>query len=133
MPTKGSVLVVDDNTDSREMLEDYLRYSGFDVTTAENGADAVTYAELRTPNVILMDLSMPGLIDGWEATRMIRRRPACRDSHVIAITAHAFPAYHELAMHAGCHAVMVKPVDLDAVSAMIQQFAKWSSAAPRSA
>lgn len=133
MPTKGSVLVVDDNRDSREMLEDYLRHQGFDVSTALDGADAVTLAELRTPDVILMDLSMPGLIDGWEATRMIRRRPACRDAHIIAVTAHAFPAYHDLAMHAGCRAVVVKPVDLEKLSAMVHEFAQWSSTSPRTA
>ncbi len=106
---------------------------GFDVTTAVNGTDGVACAELGKPDVILMDLAMPGLIDGWEATRMIRQRPACRDSHILAVTAHALPAYHQLTMHAGCHAVILKPVDLPTLSAMVQQFADCKPIAPRSA
>jgi CheY-like chemotaxis protein len=121
MPTKGSVLVVDDNTDSRELIAEYLRIVGFHVIEASNGADAVTSAEVHKPSVVLMDLSMPGLIDGWEATRMIKRRPFGRAPVVMAVTAHAFPAYHEMARYAGCQGVFVKPIDVEELARVVEQ------------
>lgn len=123
MTTTGSVLVVDDNDDSRELVAEYLRMCGFTVVEASNGADAVTCAETHRPSVVLMDLAMPGLIDGWEATRMIRRRPLPQTPAIIAVTAHSVPQYHELARHAGCRAVVVKPVDLNALAILVEQMA----------
>jgi CheY-like chemotaxis protein len=123
MTTRGSVLVVDDNDDNRELIAEYLRMCGFTVVEASNGADAVISAETHLPSVILMDLAMPGLIDGWEATRMIRRRPLAQTPAIIAVTAHSFRQYHELARHAGCRAVVVKPLDLNALAILVEQMA----------
>ena len=118
-----AVLVVDDHTDSRELTTECLRVLGFEVTEASNGADAVTCVELHRPAVVLMDLSMPGLIDGWEATRMIRAKGQSAAPVIIAVTAHAFRPYHDMALHAGCRAVVLKPVDFPALAALIEQFA----------
>jgi CheY-like chemotaxis protein len=121
MPVHGSVLVVDDNTDNRELLAEFLVFAGFQVTTAASGADAVTVAQRVHPEVVLMDLAMPGLMDGWEATRRIKGDPSLRDTVVIAVTAHAFPPERERAMHAGCQAVFTKPYDVVAVAAHVER------------
>ena len=121
MPTKPTVLVVDDDDDGREVMVSYLQYLGFHTCEASNGADAVTNCELRHPDVVLMDLWMPGLIDGWEATRMIRQRAMGGSPVVIAVTAHAFAAYHEMARQAGCHDVIVKPFNLEAVAKLVER------------
>jgi CheY-like chemotaxis protein len=121
MPPKRTVLVVDDNDDSREVIVSYLQFLGFDTCEATNGADAVTSCELQHPDVVLMDLWMPGLIDGWEATRMIRQRSMGGSPVVIAVTAHAFAAYHEMARQAGCEEVVVKPFNLELVAKLVER------------
>jgi two-component system, cell cycle response regulator DivK len=121
MPTTGSILVVDDHTDSREMIAEYLSCIGFAVSTAADGAEAVTRAEQLRPDVVLMDLALPGVLDGWEATRRIKASPAMNRTVVIALTAHAFPQEREQALRAGCCAVFSKPVDVTALTASLQQ------------
>ncbi len=118
-----SILVVDDSADNREMLADYLTLMGFSVSTASDGAEALALAEELRPHVVLMDLHLPGTMDGWEATRRLKTQPSLRHTVVIAVTAHAFPLDHERAMRAGCRAVVVKPYDLDALAARIQTIA----------
>ena len=76
MPDKPSVLVVEDNRDNREMLAQYLAALGFTVTTAANSDEALARAEELRPNVVLMDLALPGTLDGWETTRRARANPA---------------------------------------------------------
>ena len=69
------ILLVEDFADTREMYSDYLTFSGFRVATATNGQEAVEQARTLEPDLILMDLSLPG-IDGWEATRILKADPA---------------------------------------------------------
>ena len=71
MPVRSRVLVVDDYADAREMYSEYLQLSGFDVIEAANGVDAVRRAVEDHPDIILMDLSLPGM-DGWEATQRLK-------------------------------------------------------------
>ena len=111
MAPKPSILVVDDSPDGREMLVEYLVFRGFHVTEAGNGAEAIEVARRVKPNIVLMDLSMPG-VDGWEATRTLKADPALQDVVVIAVTAHAFPIEQQAARDAGCDAVIPKPYDL---------------------
>ena len=120
MPAKPSVLVVDDHDDSRDLLAEYLSLKGFDVTIAADGVAAVTRAEQLIPQVVLMDLALPGMIDGCEATRRIKASPMTKDTVVIAVTAHAFPHEQQKAMHAGCHAVMTKPLDVVKLAALVE-------------
>ena len=120
MPGKGSVLIVDDHTDTRELLAEYLSYLGFDVATAATGEDAVTMVEQLRPQVVLMDLWLPGRLDGFDATRRIKANRVTRNTAVIAVTGDAVPADHERAMHAGCQAVFIKPVDFKRLVADIE-------------
>ncbi len=108
------MLVVDDFLDAREMYAEYFAFSGFGVVEASNGAEAVQKAIDLTPQVILMDLSMPG-VDGWEATRRLKADRRTRDIPVIALTGHALTGFSESAKLAGCDAFVTKPCLPDAL------------------
>ena len=126
MPDKPSVLVVEDHRDNREMLAEYLAALGFTVMTAANSDEALARAEEFHPDVVLMDLALPGKLDGWETTRRVKAHPLLKHTVVIAVTAHGFPAHQEKAMHAGCQSVVLKPYDLDALVARIEAVAHRS-------
>ena len=102
------VLVVDDVDHGREIFAEYLEYRGFRVATAADGLEALDKAFELLPDVILMDLSLPG-IDGWEATRRLKQDDRTRNIPIIALTAHALAAAHDKAREVGCNAVVTKP------------------------
>jgi len=102
------VLVVDDVAHGREIFAEYLEFRGFRVATAEDGLEAMQKAFDLLPDMILMDLSLPG-IDGWEATRRLKQDERTRHIPVIALTAHALASAHDRAKEAGCDAVVTKP------------------------
>ena len=79
------ILVVDDYQDAREMYAEYLQYSGFRVAEAKNGNEAVAQARSLKPDLILMDLSLPGM-DGWEATRVLKADEATKKIPIVALT-----------------------------------------------
>lgn len=106
--TKPSILLVEDYDDAREMYRDYLEFSGFRVDTARDGHEALDKARALMPDLILMDLSLPGL-DGWEATRMLKADPATRHLTIVALSAHALAAEGERARVAGCDGFIAKP------------------------
>jgi len=105
------VLVVDDLPDVRAICSEYLSFRGFEVAAAEDGLAGLARAFELHPDVILMDLSMPGL-GGLEATGRLKRDRRTRDIPVIALTAHALPEERAQARAAGCDAVLTKPVSL---------------------
>src|SRR5215218_4049270 len=102
------VLLVDDYPDAREMYSEYLKYSGFDVVEAANGVEALQRAIDHTPDIILMDLSLP-VMDGWEATRRLKADPRTAGIPVVALTGHALSGTNEGAVKAGCDAFVTKP------------------------
>jgi two-component system, cell cycle response regulator DivK len=102
------VLIVDDFRDVREMYGEYLGRCGLEVQLARHGAQAIERALAIRPDVILMDLAMPG-IDGWEATRVLKQHPNTKHIPIIAVTAHTLPGERERAMRAGCDALLTKP------------------------
>ncbi len=102
------VLVVDDVDHGREILAEYLEFRGFRVAPAAAGLEALDKAYELRPDVILMDLSLPG-IDGWEATRQLKQDDRTRDIPIIALTAHALASAHDKARAVGCNAVVTKP------------------------
>ena len=105
------ILLVEDNPDNRDMLSRRLLRRGFELTFAADGLEAVARAAEDVPDLVLMDLSLPG-IDGWEATRRIKANPLTQNIPVIALTAHAMAGDRESAMAAGCNDYDTKPVDL---------------------
>ncbi|HYJ88642.1 MAG TPA: response regulator [Pyrinomonadaceae bacterium] len=105
-----SVLLVEDTEDNRMMMRRLLELSGYRVSEAVNGVEAVSAAERETPNIILMDLSLP-LVDGLAATRRIRQLPDMAEVPIIAVSAHDTADFHAEAIAAGCDAYITKPID----------------------
>jgi two-component system, cell cycle response regulator DivK len=105
---KPRVLVVDDYPDAREMYSEYLEYCGFEVVEASNGLEALQRAVDTSPDIILMDLSLP-VMDGWEATRRLKADKRTERIPVVALTGHALAGISEGAKKAGCDAFVTKP------------------------
>jgi two-component system cell cycle response regulator DivK len=102
------ILVVDDYQDAREMYAEYLQFSGFRVAEARNGNEAVDQAFALKPDLILMDLSLPGM-DGWEATRRLKADQSTRHIPIVALTGHALAGASDGAKRAGCDSFVTKP------------------------
>ena len=113
------ILYVEDNDDNVAMLEARLQLSGHIVLVARDGAEALALAQAERPDLIIMDLSLPG-IDGWEATRRLKADPATRAIPVIALSAHAMAGDREEALAAGCDDYDTKPVDYARLRAKIE-------------
>ncbi len=105
---KPLILIVEDFDDAREMYRDYLSFAGYRVETARDGREAIDKAQALEPDLILMDLSLPG-VDGWEATRLLKSDPATRHLLIVALSAHALAAEGERAREAGCDGFIAKP------------------------
>lgn len=118
-PTEPLVLVVDDYDDAREMYAESLLVNGFRVAEAADGAQAVEMARRLAPDVILMDLSLPG-IDGWEATRRLKADTTTQHIPVVALTGHALSSALDAAREAGCVRFVVKPALPDVVIAEVR-------------
>jgi two-component system cell cycle response regulator DivK len=110
-PAMPRILLVEDNEMNRDMLSRRLVRQGYEVVLAPDGEAGVALAADVRPDLILMDMSLPG-IDGWEATRRIRGEPALRHIPIIALTAHAMTGDREAATAAGCDDYDTKPVEL---------------------
>jgi two-component system cell cycle response regulator DivK len=105
------ILYVEDNDDNAYMLKSRLTRAGFTVVVATDGVQGVAMAASEQPDLILMDLTLPG-IDGEEATRRLKADPATRRIPVIALTANAMTGDREKAIAAGCDDFDTKPVEL---------------------
>jgi two-component system, cell cycle response regulator DivK len=105
------ILLVEDNEISRDILVRRLRKNGYQILLASDGHQALTAAAQDHPDLILMDMSLPGL-DGWETTAELRRRPEIAAIPVIALTAHTLPGDRQRALAAGCDDYEPKPVEL---------------------
>lgn len=113
------ILIVEDHEDNRDMLSRRLTRQGHDVHLAIDGAEGVAKTLALTPDVVLMDMSLP-VIDGWEATRRIKADPATAAIPVIALTAHAMAGDREKALEAGCDDYDTKPIDLKRLLSKIE-------------
>jgi two-component system cell cycle response regulator DivK len=107
-----TVLLVEDNDLNRDMLSRRLKRREYKVLTATDGESAIRMSHDLKPDLILMDMGLPG-IDGWEATGIIKTEPSTSYIPVIALTAHALHPDREQALAAGCDAYETKPVDFD--------------------
>jgi len=108
------VLIVEDQSDLRQLYVEHLTMSGFDVFEAGNGADAIREAEAHQPDVVLMDLSLP-VVDGWEATRRLKAAAQTAHIPVVALTAHDGSGELQRATDAGCEWFVPKPCPPDAL------------------
>ncbi len=116
-----TILVVEDNEMNRDMLARRLERRGYRILVAKDGAEGVQLAQKETPNVILMDMSLP-ILDGWEATRQLKGSSVTRGIPVIALTAHAMAADRDRALEAGCDDYDTKPIELPRLLAKIEAF-----------
>jgi CheY-like chemotaxis protein len=106
----AKILLVEDNEMNRDMLSRRLIRSGYEVVIAVQGEEGVALARTASPDIVLMDMSLP-VLDGWEATRRLKADPATREVPVIALTAHAMSGDREKAREAGCDDFDTKPVE----------------------
>jgi CheY-like chemotaxis protein len=113
------ILLVEDNEMNRDMLSRRLLRHGYDVLLAVDGAEGLDMAAREGPDLVLMDVSLPGL-DGLEATRRLKADPATCRLPVIALTAHAMAGDREKALAAGCDDYDTKPVELPRLLAKIE-------------
>ena len=122
------VLLVEDNEDNRIVYSTILKHFGYEVTEALNGEEGIAKARSEKPDLILMDISIP-IIDGWEATQVLKHDPSTRQIPIIALTAHALASDREKAMEVGCDGYLAKPCEPRAVVAEVQRFLgkkQWS-------
>lgn len=107
---KGTILIVEDDEDSRYVYQLILEANGFEVLTAASGTEGLRLAREHKPAAVLMDISIPGM-DGWTVTRALKEDPSTASLPVIVITAHAFPEDREMAEEVGCDGFLTKPCE----------------------
>jgi len=117
----SKILLVEDNEMNRDMLSRRLERKEFEVVTAVDGQMGINMAAAESPDLILMDLSLP-VVDGWEATRQIKADPAMQAIPVIALTAHAMAGDEQKALDAGCDDYDTKPVNFKRLLGKINNF-----------
>ena len=116
----AKVLLVEDNEMNRDMLSRRLVRRGFEVVFAVNGKQGVDLARSEKPDIILMDMSLP-VMDGWEATRLVKADEATRGVPVLGLTAHAMDGDREKAIEAGCDDYDTKPVEFERLVGKIER------------
>jgi two-component system, cell cycle response regulator DivK len=116
-----TILVVEDQEDNRQILRDLLASSGFLMIEAHDGQQALAMARSQRPDLILMDIQLP-VVDGYEATRSIKRDPELKHIPVIVVTSYALSGDEERAREAGCDAYVAKPYSTRHLLAKIGQF-----------
>jgi two-component system cell cycle response regulator DivK len=115
----STILYVEDNDDNVYVMQARLTRAGFTLVVAPDGERGVEMAATEAPDLILMDLRLPG-IDGWEATRRLKAAPETKDIPVVALSAHAMAGDREKALAAGCDDYDTKPVDFPKLLQKIQ-------------
>ncbi len=116
----AKILLVEDNETNRDMLSRRLTRRGYDVAMAVDGAEGVKLAKADSPDLILMDMSLP-VMNGWDATRELKSDPSTQSIPVIALTAHAMAGDREKALEAGCDEYETKPIELPKLLAKMEQ------------
>lgn len=116
----NTILLVEDTEDNRFMMRRLLEMSGYRVIEALNGVEAVKMTKLEMPALVLMDLSLP-VIDGLEATRLIRKSPELENIPIVAVSAHEKADFQADALQAGCNAYLTKPIDFSELEKLIAQ------------
>lgn len=121
------ILLVEDFDDTRIMMRKLLELNKFSVIEAIDGIQAIELTQRERPDMILMDINLPQM-DGLTATRQIRAEAALCDIPIICISAHNSPEYRDLAIEAGCHQLMSKPIDFDELVVLMSNILNDSKA-----
>jgi two-component system, cell cycle response regulator DivK len=115
------ILVIEDQEDNRRIVRDLLTSVGYEIIEAVTGEEGVTAAASHVPDLILMDIQLPGL-DGYDATRRIKANPALRHIPIIAVTSYALSGDDVKAFEAGCDGYVSKPFSPRALLVKIREF-----------
>jgi two-component system, cell cycle response regulator DivK len=115
------ILVVEDQSDNRQILRDLLGNAGYDLVEAENGEEALAALAKQRPDLILMDIQLP-VMDGYEATRRIRTDPKMKEVPIIAVTSYALAGDEAKALAAGCDAYVTKPYSPRALLGKVRDY-----------
>jgi two-component system cell cycle response regulator DivK len=115
------ILLIEDQEDNRRIVRDLLTSVGYKLIEAVTGEDGVALAEQHRPDLILMDVLLPGL-NGYDATRLIKAKPGLRQIPIIAVTSYALSGDDVRAMEAGCDAYISKPFSPRELLAKIREF-----------
>ncbi len=121
MADAPTILVVDDNRDSRELVLKVLSRQGFRLLEAADGKEALAAIAAQKPDLVLLDLSLPEM-DGFEVARHLKAQENYRNMPVIAITAHAMKGDREKALAAGCDGYITKPINVRELPGQIREF-----------
>ena len=120
--TNKSILLVDDCLPNLKLTRFLLTQGGFEVGTAESAEQALMALEERVPDMILMDIQLPGM-DGLELTRHLRRDASLRGVPIVAFTASAIKGDEEIARAAGCDGYITKPIDTRTFVSVVRKYA----------
>jgi len=120
--TGRKVLVVDDKPEMILLVQEVLKHRGYEVVGASNGEEAIGTAEIELPDVILMDVRMPGGIDGLEATRRIKEVPHLAHIPIVAVTASIRSEDEQRALDAGCSGFISKPIDINELPRQVAMY-----------
>ncbi len=120
----AKILLVEDNEMNRDMLARRLMRRDHEITLATDGQQALDILDTEQFDLVLMDLSLP-VLDGWEATRRIRKNPDLADLPIVALTAHALESDRQKALEAGCNAFETKPVK---IKSLLETMSRWLDA-----
>ncbi len=115
----AKILYIEDTENNRILVSRFLQRRGYEVWTAEEAEQGLALAETARPDLILMDMGLPGM-DGWEATRRLKADPKLRHIPVLALTAHVMEGDREKALEAGCEDYDTKPFQFPRLLAKIQ-------------
>jgi two-component system, cell cycle response regulator DivK len=118
---KKTILLVEDHEDNRNVYRTILKLWEYEVLEAHDGQEAVRLGVSEQPDLILMDIAIP-LIDGWEATQILKADPVTASIPIIALTALASPEDRQVAVDVGCDGFLAKPVEPRRVVAEVEKF-----------
>ena len=127
--TRKRILLVEDHEDNRNIYRTILEHYGYEVVLASDGQSGIRLAREAQPDLVLMDLSIP-VVDGWEATRVLKRDASTRGIPVIALSAHALEEDRARAREAGCDGYLAKPVEPRKVLEEVARFLDDGVAVP---
>jgi len=117
----SKILLVEDNELNRDMLSRRLMRRGFDVALALDGGEGVAMATSVSPDLILLDMSLP-VINGWDVARQLKEDSTTSHIPIIALTAHAMDGDREKALTAGCNEYATKPIEFDQLLEKMNRF-----------
>ena len=126
MDERAIILYIEDNRDNRSLVRRVLESEGYAVLEAANAEDALTSMRIGSPDLILMDINMPGM-DGYTLTAQIKSMPDYSRIPIIAMTANVMRGDRERSLEAGCDGYIQKPIDIDILSQQIERFIRMKN------